>query len=51
MASHTAAKAKYSEKICVNYLGISANGCDKAFDELVKGMTAGYAALAGGIFR
>ena len=46
MASVTAAKAKYSEKVCVNYLGISANGCDRAFDELIAGMKSGYTALA-----
>jgi len=46
MASTEAAKAKYSHKVCVNFLGINASGCEKAFDTLLANMKAGYEALA-----
>ena len=46
MASVEAAKAKYSHKVCVNFLGISAAGCDKAFESLLTNMKAGYEALS-----
>jgi len=47
MASTAAAKAKYGHKVCKNFLGMgSTAGCDKAFDQLVTNMKAGYEALA-----
>jgi len=46
MASTEAAKAKYSHKVCKNFLGISTTGCDKAFESLLTNMKAGYEALA-----
>jgi len=46
MASTEAAKAKYSHKVCKNFLGINEAGCDKAFESLIANMKAGYEALA-----
>jgi len=46
MASTAAAKAKYSHKVCKNFLGIRVTGCNRAFDSLIANMKAGYEALA-----
>ena len=46
MASVEAAKAKYSHKVCANFLGIPTTGCDKAFASLLTNMKAGYEALS-----
>ena len=46
MASTEAAKAKYSHKVCVNFLGIKATGCNTAFESLLTNMKAGYEALS-----
>jgi len=45
MASTAAAKAKYSHKVCANYLGISTAGCDRAFADMLANMRRGYEAL------
>ena len=46
MASTAAARAKYSHKVCVNFLGIPKTGCSKAFTALLTNMKAGYEALS-----
>ncbi|MEA3339198.1 MAG: hypothetical protein U9R15_04465 [Chloroflexota bacterium] len=49
MATQAAAKKVYKFKVCEEYLGLKddtgAKGCDKAFDNLITNMTAGYKAL------
>ncbi|MEA3340016.1 MAG: hypothetical protein U9R15_08625 [Chloroflexota bacterium] len=48
MATQAAAKKVYRFKVCEEYLGMEkadADGCDKAFDNLITNMTAGYKAL------
>ncbi|MEA3340015.1 MAG: hypothetical protein U9R15_08620, partial [Chloroflexota bacterium] len=50
MATQASAKKVYRFKVCEEYLGLKddtgAKGCDKAFDNLITNMTAGYRALA-----
>jgi len=48
MATQASAKKVYRFKVCEEYLGLdkdAAAGCDKAFDNLIANMTAGYKAL------
>ena len=48
MATQASAKKVYRFKVCEEYLGLKgkdADGCDKAFDNLIANMTAGYKAL------
>lgn len=45
MANQASAKKVYSFKVCKEFLGIDEGGCDKAFDNLITNMKAGYKAL------
>jgi len=45
MATQASAKKVYGAKVCKGYLGIPVEGCDKAFDQLIINMKAGYEAL------
>jgi len=51
MADQASAKKVYRFKVCEEYLKLddrASAGCDKAFDNLITNMTAGYRALAPG---
>ena len=45
MGSTASAKKVYAAKVCKGYLGISEEGCERAFDNLLANMRRGYEAL------
>jgi len=44
-AKQEIAKSKYAQKVCVDYLGIDAEYCERLFDKLIENMKAGIMAV------
>jgi len=40
------AKAKYAAKVCVGYLGVSPEACNRLFEKLYKNMKTTYEQIA-----
>lgn len=45
MATKDVAKAKYAQKVCVNYLGVRKEACERVFEKLFANMKAAFEAL------